>query len=280
MQTAKVDLKNQPLSSDGETDYKMDTETRTWATSTVAGHLAELGPYLDKKYLSCEVLTEADIQFLTVSFLKRLLLKEDGFWYIGAENYVGKNRQRPDTVCYYYKGSRSSRDIVAPKEFFDHETRNEMIVCIIEIKFATRKNDLKKLELPQDKLSNNGKREILVWHIFGDHFNSNIHKKNARVLCDIEDETIELENALNKWKNESKFSSPKLRGFTLLKFGLHGPGPVEIEDFNQREFMNRHFWILDPQSFYKQRKDGDKIKTLKEQEYSDYLVEKKAHLDL
>jgi hypothetical protein len=262
MQTARVDLKNQPSNSNEGTNYKMDAKTLKWATSIVARHLDELGPFLDQKYLSGEVLTEADIQFLTVSFLKENLLNEDGFWYIGAENYVGKNHQRPDIVCYYRKGAknseetRSPEEIKVPKEFFEHEMRQEMIVCVIEIKFATRKQDIKKLESLQDKLSEDRDGEILVWQIFGDHFNKNIHAKYAKITYTSDPEQM-LEDALDEWKSEPKSLTEEgrcSRGFTLLKFGKH----KSLDNFDQREYMNEHFWKLDRKSIYKQENDDDK----------------------
>ena len=199
--------------------------------------LRQLPAFLDRHYLNAQVWSESDIQALMYYYLvERLTLRKRG-WAIGRERVLwGKSDLRPDALCYFY----------SRLEDYIKKNNEPCLVAAIEIKFcegiSAIEKDLKKLEkiqqmalrMRQDK-QDKKKEKILVWMVFGDHFDPKIHKKNY-------DSQRDREEYIKAWVRKD----PRTRGCTILKFGTYKADP------QKREALNRAgYWALDTEGTLK-----------------------------
>lgn len=185
----------------------------------VRSALDSLGESLEREYARSSILTEADVHVAVVEHLKRELRYRDEAWIVGANHEI--NARRPDVACYYapldYDGFRS-----------DYLESEKSLVAAVEIKWANSlQNDLIKLS----ELQGEHNDQILAWMVYGNHFDSGIHLKNAEGCK-------QSELKIQQWANENN----ERRGFTIVRSGaIAGHGGHS----DRLRAMRDHWWVND-----------------------------------
>lgn len=147
---------------------------------------------LEDEYAKGQVLSESDAEAIVIQCLKRNLQTQDENWLIGSNYRLGG--YQPDVLLYYSAcwGKQTFRD---PKP---------NLLGVVEIKWAADlKGDLSKLK----KISN--KHDVLVWIVYGSHFDNTIHAANAR-------RDLNRADKIEKWL--TKFE-PGCAGRTIIRCG-------------------------------------------------------------
>jgi hypothetical protein len=164
---------------------------------------------------------EADIQFAVARHLYAALSNVDDHWFVGSEHTLSCGK-KPDVLCYYLPDDYA---------LFIKETdnREKYLVAVIKIKFfASPEADLAKLTAIQED------HECLVWSIFANHFDAQIHEDYAK-------QHNLYEKKANKWINVDSTN----RGATILKCGQVSTMGKFAPFASRIQALRDIFWIHD-----------------------------------
>ena len=188
-----------------------------------------LGDFLNDEFLRGHIFREADVVLAIVQYLRNQLTTDYEFWCVGTQHYLGG--VTPDIVCYYSQAPSLPTDFVAHREAY--------AIAAIEVKFGRLGRDLEKLKALQSSLASTIGRKILIWNVYGDHYNPEIHEKYCA-------NHINFENEMRAWKEEES----EFRGFTSMKCGVHSEYET-VAAKERRELLNAMVWVLGKRSKYR-----------------------------
>jgi hypothetical protein len=196
--------------------------TRKQQIASLRHALKKLILSIEKEYIRCSILTEADLQAVVIQHLKEQLRRRDSNWIIGA--CFSLDPYRPDVACYY---APTTYDAFVNQFILN----GDCLVGVVEIKWAAPYgHDLKKMSLIQKQYDH----EILAWMVFGGHSDPSIHRVNAG-------KEEKLQQEIDEWVQKI----PATRGRTFIRCGRIIERASKTKHADKLRAIRDHWWVND-----------------------------------